>query len=144
MPEASSAVRSARTEASPFPLRILVVDDYSDAADSLALVLELWNYEVRVCYTAIDAIAAAIDWKPDVALVDLWLPGMGGCELAAYFRREAEFADVILIAVTGLADDVSRHESEVAGFFLHLAKRVIPAKLHAVLAAVGESKRLTK
>ncbi|MFL5329167.1 MAG: response regulator [Gemmataceae bacterium] len=105
-------------------LRILVVEDNRDAADSLRMVLELLGHEVRVAYNGRDGVTAARDWRPDVVLCDIGLPGLDGYGVADELRHDPMTAAVRLIAVTGYGQDEDRRRSREAGFDYHLVKPV--------------------
>jgi CheY-like chemotaxis protein len=127
------------TDAPSWPLRILVVDDNLDAADSLALMLKLWGYVPVVAYSgqaALDAAAAAAE-PFAAALLDLGLPGMDGYELVRRLRVLPQLDGAALIAVTGYGQEQDRSRCWEAGFHLHLLKPVNPEQLHRLLAARG-------
>jgi CheY-like chemotaxis protein len=124
----------------PEPLRVLVAEDYADAADSLALLLRLWGHEVHVCRTGPEALEAALANPPDAALIDLMLPGMDGCQLAGRFHEHPELQRVVLIAVTGLGDPEHRLRCQEAGFAVYLLKPLDPNGLQAILAALAKRK----
>jgi DNA-binding response OmpR family regulator len=113
---------------------VFVVDDNRDAADTLGMFLSLEGYDVRVAYDGDEAIQAADDFRPEVALLDIGLPGKDGYEIARHMRREQD-GDLMLIAVTGYAsaEDVAR--SRDAGFDHHFGK---PASLAALLAKIHD------
>jgi two-component system CheB/CheR fusion protein len=121
-------------------LRVLVVDDNRDAADTSAVLLGLWGHDVRVAYSGAAALEAVAAFQPDVFLLDIGMPGMNGNDLAQRFRDR--FPDALLIAVTGYADTGHRALGEEAGFDLYLAKPVAPSDLETLL--VLERNRLTK
>ena len=83
------------------PRRILIVDDNEDAANSLAMILTLEGHEVESVYTAHEALARALSFKPDVALLDIGLPEMNGYELARRLRAHPEGEEIRLVALTG-------------------------------------------
>jgi signal transduction histidine kinase len=114
--------------------RILVVDDHHDAADSLATLLRLLGHEVRVAYDGAAGLEAARAFRPDVAVLDLGMPGMDGIELGSRLRRETELRDILLIALTGYGRDDDRQRSRAAGFDAHLVKPVDVAALNTLLA----------
>jgi len=116
-------------------LRILVVDDNQDSAISMTLLLELQGHEVHVAHAGPAALRVASDKKPDVILLDIGMPGMNGYEVAKQLRAQDEFADTLLVAITGYgrASDVKQTQS--AGFDHHLVKPVDYEKLQAVLAS---------
>jgi PAS domain S-box-containing protein len=115
-------------------LRILVVEDNQDAADSLRLLLELFGYDVAVAYSGPAGVKAAEDWQPDVVLCDIGLPGMNGYEVAGALRRNPATANARMIAVTGYGSDEDRRRSEAAGFDAHLTKPADPAAIQELLA----------
>lgn len=109
--------------------RILVVDDNSDAADSLAVLLRLEGHEVETAYSApgvLDAVRRAI---PDVILLDIGLPQMSGYEVARLLRADPRAVGIHLIALTGYGQEHDRERSVEAGFTAHLVK---PADIEAV------------
>jgi two-component system, OmpR family, response regulator len=114
-------------------LKFLVVDDYPDAADSLVVVLELFGCSARACYDGWSALNAIGQHPPDVCLLDLMMPDMGGLELAARLKVWAEDRPLLLIATTALADEQSRARSRMAGFHAHLTKPVDPMNLIAAI-----------
>jgi CheY-like chemotaxis protein len=123
--------------AAPFPaLRILVVDDNQDAAESLATLLALKGHDVRTAFDGPGALGAAEEFRPGVLLLDIGLPGMSGYEVAKKLREQARFQDVILIAVTGWGQDKDRRRSQEAGFRHHLVKPIDPAELERLLASL--------
>ena len=126
---------SAEAEAVISRLRILVVDDNQDSAISMTLLLELQGHEVHVAHAGPAALRVAADKKPDVILLDIGMPGMNGYEVAKQLRGQDEFADTLLVAITGYgrASDVKQTQS--AGFDHHLVKPVDYEKLQAVLAS---------
>jgi CheY-like chemotaxis protein len=124
----------------PTSLRLLVVDDNADAAETLGLLLGLWGHEVRVTRTGPEALEAAPVFRPDVALVDIGLPGMDGYTLAGRLRQNPCLAEMVLIAITGLADQAHRRRSEEMGFFLHLIKPVDPEELQTILIDLAQDK----
>ncbi|MDP3911359.1 MAG: PAS domain S-box protein [Gemmatimonadales bacterium] len=116
--------------------RILVVDDNHDAADSLAMLLRLSGHDVRTAHDGPEAVAALSAFQPDVALLDLGMPGMTGYELAGAIRRQPNGRDIVLVAVTGWGQEDYRHKSKEAGFDHHLTKPVEFDVLQAVLKQV--------
>ncbi|HLZ46963.1 MAG TPA: ATP-binding protein [Gemmatimonadales bacterium] len=114
--------------------RILVVDDHRDAGESLATLLRLLGHQVRVAYDGISALEAARVFRPQVALLDIGMPGMDGIELGARLRREPELAGLLLVALTGYGRDEDRKRSGAAGFDHHLVKPVDIAALNGLLA----------
>lgn len=117
------------------PLRVLVVDDHQDAADSLCQLLTLWGHQPMVAYGPAAALELARAWPPDAVLLDLVLPGMSGWELARLLRADPKLAGVLLAAVTGLSQPADLEQSRAAGLDCHLLKPVEPELLSQLLAA---------
>ena len=116
--------------------RILVVDDNFDAAESMQLMLEKSGHAVAVVHDGLEALDAARDFRPDVVLLDIGLPGMDGFELAAALRALPETSRAHLIAVSGYGQDKDRARSAKAGIDLHLVKPVDLNVLTERLAAL--------
>jgi CheY-like chemotaxis protein len=104
--------------------RALVVDDNVDAAESMAALLQLPHQEVRVVHDGPSAVATVGDFRPDVILLDIGLPGMSGYEVAQRIREMPEFRDVQIVAMTGYGQEEDRRRSREAGFDDHLVKPV--------------------
>ncbi len=109
------------------PLRILVVEDNRDAADSLRLLLELAGYEVEVAYTGAEGLERAHRFHPEVALCDIGLPGgMDGYALARALRGREDTAGIHLIAISGYGQEEDQRQARESGFDRHLTKPVDP------------------
>ena len=117
-------------------LQILVADGYPDAADSLALLVQLWGHQVRVARTGPEALAAAAEKPIDLVLAELVLPVMDGFELARRLRDRTT-----LVAVTGVSLPAYRRRAFEAGFARVLIKPVSPDELEQLLQAIGSLKR---
>lgn len=117
-------------------LRLLIVDDNVDAADSLALLLEDDGHSVMVEYDAASALARARREAPEVLVLDIGLPDMDGYELARQMRLLPQTADSVIIALTGYGHDHDRERSRAAGFDYHFLKPVDFAVLTALLGTV--------
>jgi len=133
--------RAAAPQPVPAPratisLRVLVVDDNEDAADSLELLLSAWKHEVRVAHDGPQAIAAAVAFKPQLALLDIGLPEMSGYELAQHLRALPELQPLRLVALSGYSRDSDRKQAEQAGFQHYLVKPPDLAALRKILADV--------
>jgi PAS domain S-box-containing protein len=115
-------------------LRILVVEDNRDAANSLRVLLELLGHQVAVAYSGPEGVSAARQERPDVVLCDIGLPGLNGYGVARALRQDPTTAATRLIAVTGYGSDEDRRLSREAGFDLHLTKPVDPLDLQPLLA----------
>jgi CheY-like chemotaxis protein len=110
-------------------LRVLVVEDDHDSAQTLRKLLELCGYTVSVAYTGREGIEAAQKMPPDVVLCDIGLPDTDGYELAAALRENPVTARARLIAVTAYGAEQDKQRSREVGFQLHLVKPVRPEKL---------------
>src|SRR3954449_10929251 len=104
------------------PLRVLCVDDNRDAADSLGALLRLVGFDARVCHDAATALTVATGFAPEACVLDISMPGMDGCELAASFRGSVGGPDLFLVAVTALGEPDAVARTAAAGFDLHLVK----------------------
>jgi CheY-like chemotaxis protein len=114
-------------------LRVLVVDDNQDAADSLGAVTELMDCEVRVCYDGGTALAAIHGELPDVLLLDLSMPRVSGLEVATAARALAGRRPLLLVATTALGSLEDRTETALVGFHYHLIKPISMDTLRGVL-----------
>ncbi len=114
-------------------LKILVVEDNVDSAESMALLLRLNGHEVRIAHDGSSALAEAHSFVPQIVLCDIGLPGMDGYEVAARLREQEAFKQTPLIALTGYGQEESRRRAKEAGFDYHLVKPVEPGALNTVL-----------
>jgi PAS domain S-box-containing protein len=121
------------TVPSALPLRILVVDDNTDAAQMLAMVLETLGHQVLVEHASGPALARAKREKPDVCILDIGLPGMDGNELARQLRAGPDTGGAFLIALTGYGQEHDKRKTTAAGFDRHLVKPVDAGKLADML-----------
>jgi two-component system CheB/CheR fusion protein len=120
---------------------VLVVDDSSDVAESMALLLRSWGYEVRVAHDGPAALAAARTRPAEVVLLDIGLPGMSGYEVAEHFRQQPDMQGALIIALTGYGREEDRRRARQAGFDHHLTKPVDPDTVKELLArSVAEAK----
>jgi CheY-like chemotaxis protein len=103
---------------------VLVVDDNIDAADSLAIMLQLDGYDTRVEYSGEDALRTAEAFDPEVVVCDIGLPEMDGHEIARRLRADPRRARTLLVAVTGWGSDEDKQRTRRAGFDFHLVKPV--------------------
>jgi CheY-like chemotaxis protein len=117
--------------------RVLVVDDNVDAANMIAIMLQLFGHLTETVYSAQSALEMAVEYRPDFVVLDIGLPGMDGYEVARRLRQIPELKDIRLIAATGYGQDADRQRSEEAGFDYHLVKPIDPEKLQTVLEMLG-------
>ena len=136
------AAEGAARPATDNRLRMLVADDNSDAADSLALLLSLDGYEVRTAYTGRDAVSLAQSFHPDVALLDLGMPEMDGYAAGSAIKRQRGGTDICLIALSGRGQQEDKLRSREAGFAMHLTKPVDPGRLRHLLVRLQQDERV--
>jgi signal transduction histidine kinase/DNA-binding response OmpR family regulator len=125
---------AATKERSVQAIRVLVVDDNEDAAEMLADMLEIFGHVARCAHEGATALRIAETFDPDVAVLDIGLPGMDGFQLAQHFQGHPQLRRTRLIAVTGYGEDRDRARSAAAGFVAHLVKPVDMDRLNAVIA----------
>ena len=117
----------------PKHLRVLVVEDNRDSAESLKRLLEICGYAVTVAETAIEGLDAAKRLRPDVVLCDIGLPDSDGFSLAEALRKHPSTSAARLIAVTAYGKEEDKERSKNVGFALHLVKPVSPGTILQVL-----------
>jgi signal transduction histidine kinase/CheY-like chemotaxis protein len=116
---------------------ILVVDDNEDAADTCATLLEISGYTVRVAYTPEAALDVLMEFTPDIAILDIGLPGMSGHDLARMMKGMGYSGR--LVALTGYGQAADMAASKSAGFDAHLTKPVSPGELLELVARLASS-----
>jgi PAS domain S-box-containing protein len=133
---ATTAPASSSFEPIPMsPLRILVVDDNRGAATLLArLLARFWNHEVTTAYDGLMAEQTAESFRPDVIFLDIGLPTASGYEVAQRLRAREQFAETLIIALSGYGSEEDRQRALVAGFDDYLVKPAGVADLQVVLA----------
>lgn len=117
--------------------RVLLVEDNPDGRETLRLLLHLWGHQVEVAADGIQGVEKALAQRPDVALVDIGLPGLNGYQVANRLR-DSLGSDVYLIAMTGYGQPHDRRRAMEAGFDAHMVKPVDPEELGRLLAGVGK------
>jgi CheY-like chemotaxis protein len=114
-------------------VRVLIVDDNDDAAEMLADLVGSFGYLARAVYDGPSALVAAVQFEPDIAILDIGLPIMDGYELAARLRDHSTLSRTQLIAVSGYGQPQDRVRSAEVGFVAHLVKPVDLEQVRAVL-----------
>ncbi|KDP83766.1 hybrid sensor histidine kinase/response regulator [Cupriavidus basilensis] len=132
-PADTAADTSPRTGA----LRVLVVDDNRDSADSLAMLLEMLGHEVSVAYEGETARAIATRFSPHLALIDIAMPVMDGFELLKILRTQPELPGTVYVAMTGFGQPADHEDTHAAGFHAHMVKPIEMSHLEMLLATVG-------
>ncbi|MCA7884989.1 response regulator [Burkholderia contaminans] len=121
--------------------RVLIVDDYRDAADALRLLLEARGFECRIAVDPFAVCAIARDWQPFAVVLDIAMPGLDGLQLAARLRGDPHTGDMLLVACSGFASRRDCEAAKQAGFDAHCAKPLTPHRLLGYLdAASGREK----
>jgi CheY-like chemotaxis protein len=118
-------------------MRVLVVDDNRDAAETLAALLGMMGHEVAVANDGHQALRMMAGMLPQVAFLDIGMPGMSGYEVAQAVRKDARLDAVRLVALTGWGGEADRARTRAAGFDEHLTKPADLAAIEAVLARWG-------
>jgi signal transduction histidine kinase/CheY-like chemotaxis protein len=118
------------------PVRVLIVDDNHDVADSMASMLEIMGHHTGVAYDGIMALRLASDLEPDLVLLDLGLPDMDGFEIARRLRRVANRAPH-LVALTGYGADEDKRRTTEAGFDEHVTKPVTPQTINEIVDRIA-------
>jgi PAS domain S-box-containing protein len=118
-------------------LRVLVVDDNRDSADSATDILRLLGNNVECAYNGASAIELARRFKPAVILLDLAMPGMDGFEVRRQLRAQPELEDAYLIAMTGFGNEDDKRRTRAAGFDGHLTK---PVELDGLISLLNEAR----
>ncbi len=122
--EAPAAPVAPSLEQPETPRRILIVDDNTDSANSMAMLQSRRGHMVRTAFTGPEALAIAPDFLPEVVLLDIGLPGMDGHEVARRLRKMPATSNSLLLAMTGYASPADRLATRDAGFDDHLVKPV--------------------
>jgi signal transduction histidine kinase/CheY-like chemotaxis protein len=113
--------------------RILIADDNRDSAETLAALLRMEGHDVTSVHDGPVALSAFTEMKPDVALLDIGMPGLTGYEVARRMRQSTSGASLTLIAITGWGQDIDKERAYAAGFDHHLTKPVDPHRLAELL-----------
>jgi two-component system CheB/CheR fusion protein len=115
------------------PLRVLIADDYADAAKSLALVLSLAGLEPEIAMDGEAALARATEWHPQVCVLDMLMPKLDGREVARRIRAQCWSERPLLIALTGRTTAEDRLSAREAGFDHYLTKPANPTTLVRIM-----------
>jgi len=125
-------------------MRVLVVDDNEDAANSLAALLEVHGYETRVAYNGRDGLEAAREYAPNCVISDAAMPLMDGYALARAVRSDPALAGVKMVAMSAFADDRHARQATEAGFDYQVTKGADPIKLLEVMKMIEQIKDLAR
>ena len=116
--------------------RVVVADDNLDFARSLAIILGDLGHDVRVAHDGKQAVSLITEFAPDIAFVDIGLPGMSGYAVARHLR-DGDSGDLVLVAVTGYGQEADKARTAGAGFDAHIVKPLEPSQLGPVFALVA-------
>lgn len=119
-------------------LRILVVDDESDFATSMAFLLKKKGYDAHTCLVSKQCLETIDRLRPQVVLLDLAMPGMSGLDLAPLILENPTTRPMCLVAVTGRGENLDRVQTTLCGFDHHLVKPLDFSKLDAILLSVQQ------
>jgi signal transduction histidine kinase/FixJ family two-component response regulator len=137
-PSPAPARAAERAGAAPVTRRrVLLVDDNPDVLEGLRALLEVHGHQVETAADSASALRTSQHFAPDIAILDIGLPGMDGYELAAELRQQPGFAATHLVAMTGYGQPADRKRSRAAGFAAHLVKPVSASQLYALLNEPG-------
>jgi signal transduction histidine kinase/CheY-like chemotaxis protein len=114
-------------------LRVLIADDNRDAADSLAMLLDMNGHDVRVVHCGLDAYRVADEARPEVVLLDIGMPDLSGYEVARRIRAQPWGHAMLLVAVTGWGQKNDKERADAAGFDRHLTKPVDPDRIEKII-----------
>ncbi|MDO9314849.1 MAG: ATP-binding protein [Burkholderiaceae bacterium] len=143
-PAALDDVPAALAAPTPTPLRILIADDNRDAADSLALLLRLEHHEVHVAFAGASALAMAMRVQPQVAVLDIGMPGLDGYEVARRLRLQPGGPDMLILALTGWGRQEDQRKALAAGFDRHCTKPIDPMALIDCMNAWRSNRPVTR
>jgi two-component system CheB/CheR fusion protein len=119
-------------------LRVLVVEDNVDAADSLSMLLRLYGHQVQIARTGPTAVESAPAFRPEVVLLDIGLPGIDGYQVAKELREMPECKGTMLCALTGFTpSEADRRRQQETGFDHYFIKPVALTKLLELFDKVG-------
>ena len=124
-------------------LRVLVVEDNLDAAETLTMLLESSGHGVRTANDGLAALQAALEYRPHVVLLGIGMPGMDGYAVAKQLREQPVLANVVVLAMTGYGELLARQRSREAGFNHHLVKPADFTKVQEILAGISGTTVLT-
>jgi signal transduction histidine kinase len=144
-PETETVVDAPLENRSPAaPLRVLVVDDNADAADSLAWLLRHGDHEVRTAHDGRQAVELAHEFRPQAVVLDLGLPEIDGYEVARRLRQHADTRGALLVALSGYGQQEHRRRSSEAGFDYHFVKPVDFGGLQRILLEAHDRPELAR
>ena len=136
MSPGASAGPAAASEAGA--RRVLIVDDNLDAAETLAMMLEILGQQTRQAHDGNSALTVATEFKPEVIFMDIGLPGISGHEAAARMRKDLGMTEAYMVALSGYGTEEDRRKSLYSGFDAHVVKPLDPSALPGILATADK------
>jgi signal transduction histidine kinase len=136
-PAGAAKAADGAAESRALKRRVLVVDDNRDAAESMAMMIELFGGEVRVAHDGLEAVEAAGEFRPDVILMDVGMPRLNGLDATRRIRAEPWGGGITVVALTGWGQDADRERSRAAGCDGHLVKPVALEDLEKLLTGLA-------
>jgi len=130
---AMASTPSSEPLSAPKPRRVLVADDNEDASETLALLLRFDGHEVHVAHDGLTAVELFDRVHPDVAILDIGMPGLSGHEVAQRIRAQNTGHPVTLIALTGWGQKADKDRATESGFDFHFTKPVEPTVLSELI-----------
>jgi len=128
--------RMLQKESTPAALRVLIADDSRDEVAMLSVILRDEGHTVREVYRGSEVLRVVSEFDPDVALLDIGMPGMTGYDVAREVRKLYGKARPVLVAITGWKQSADRTRAAIAGFDHHIAK---PFETSELLALLGKA-----
>jgi two-component system, OmpR family, response regulator len=122
-------------------LRVLIVDDNRDAANTLALLIGLWGYETQTAYDGKTGLEKARGFCPDCIVLDIAMPDFDGCTVARRVRQHPALGRIKLIAMTAFSSDEQCRRIRAAGFDHHLVKPADPCAVEGILKMLAQTLR---
>jgi CheY-like chemotaxis protein len=116
--------------------RVLIADDNVDAAESMAILVELMGSEPKVVHNGLDALAEAERFRPDLVILDIGMPGLNGYEACERIRQMPWGRGMVVVALTGWGQGRDRQRAHEAGFDGHLVKPVDPDAIKSLIATL--------
>ncbi len=138
-PAVTSAAQVMPPKAAVPPLRIVIADDNCDAAESLAMLLQMDGHQVSVAHDGADALSIVAAVRPRVAVLDIGMPGLNGYQVAQRIRSNFKTEPIVLVALTGWGQAQDLEHAKAAGFDHHLVKPADPDELRSLLENIAST-----
>lgn len=117
------------------PLRVLIVDDNTDTAGSLSVLLRMWGHEVRSTHDGRSALDFCMEFRPDAVVLDIGLPHMDGFEVATRLRALPDFERTLIVGSSGYSREADRQRAAEVGINVYFVKPFDPWRLESILEA---------